>query len=218
MRIGLVSDIDETIQCDVAARDGVAAVALFVRLLRQQGFWIQWITANDTARALSHEADLTAVDAASMPPTCQYVLPYELYRFEGADLVCLPRSFWQDRALHTRLFTFIGLMQRERPCALWQTWATLATTYLTAYTAAFLDLPCAVYYTAACLSEAPQQGFLWQWVTEHARAGLVGVSSDRDHLLATAALAPESVQVIDPRVTTTGERIAALYQTLTWGG
>jgi hypothetical protein len=216
MRIGLVSDASAATNRDLAAPDGVIALAHFVRLLSQQGFRVQWLTAIDTAQALAHDAGLAPVDAAAMPPTCQYVLPYELYHLDGAELVCLPRSYWQDRALHTRLFTFICLMQRERPCALWQTWGTLATTYLTAYTAAFLNLPCAVFYTSVCLCEAAQQDFIWQWVTHHTQAGLVGTASDRADLLAMADLAPEAVQVLDPLGPAAGERLATLYQMLQW--
>lgn len=214
MRIGLVSDVSAALNRDLSACDGVVALTRFVRLLARRGFQVQWITATEMAEALSDDAGLRPVEAAAMPPTCRYVLPYELYQLDGVELVCLPRAYWQDRALHTRLFTFLGLMQRERPCALWQTWGTLATTFLTAYTASYLNLPCAVFYTSACLREAPQQDFLWQWVTHHTQAGLVGTVSDRARLLATATLASEYVQVIDPLAPTAGEAIATLYQTL----
>jgi hypothetical protein len=42
----------------------------------------------------------------------------------------------------------------------------------------------------------------------------VGTVSDRAYLLATTDLAPESVQVVDPLLPTTGAMIANLYQTL----
>ena len=214
MRIGLVSDVSVTSNCDITAHDGVIALKRFACLLVQQGFQVQWLTAVDTAQTLSSESGLTPVDPAEMPPTCQYVLPYNLYRLDGVDLVCLPRSYWQDRALHTRLFTFMCLIQRERPCVLWQTWGTLATAYLTAYTAAFLNLPCAVFYTSACLREAPHQGFLWQWVTHHTHLGLVGTAAERTCLLETTDLTPEAVQVFDALVPAAAEHITTLYQTL----
>jgi hypothetical protein len=214
MRIGLVSDQSTTAANHLATRDGVRVLRRLTRVLVQYGFQIQWITATDTAAALSDDPCLRPLNATAMPPTCRYVLPYELYHLDGIDLVCLNRALWQDRALHTRLFTFFCLLQRERPCALWQTCGTLATTFLTAYTASFLSLPCSVFYTSTCLREAPQQRFLWQWVARHIAAGLVGTVSERERLLAMGDLAPERVQVIDLHRPTAGARIATLYQTL----
>lgn len=214
MRVGLVSDASVAANRDLAARDGVNTLKHVARLLVQQGFQVQWFTATNTVAALADEAGLTPVCAAAMPPTCRYVLPYALYHLDGVDLVCLNHAFWQDRAFHTRLFTFFCLMQRERPCALWQTWGTLATSYLTAYTASFLNLPCAVFYTSECLRKAPQQGFVWQWVTRHTAARLVGTVSDRARLLAITDLTPEDVQVVDPLLPTASATIATLYQTL----
>lgn len=215
MRIGLVSDQSTADANHLATGDGVRVLRHLTRVLVQHGFQVQWIAATDTAAALSDDPGLRPLNAAAMPPTCQYVLPYELYHLDdGIDLVCLNRALWQDRALHTRLFTLFCLLQREHPCVLWQAWGTLATTFLTAYTASFLGLPCSVFYTSACLREAPQQRFLGQWVARHIAAGLVGTVSDRQRLLAMGDLAPERVQVVDLQLPTAGAMMATLYQTL----
>jgi len=190
MRIGLVSDhslahappLDTLRQC---------AEALHTR----HGFDVSWLLATDTLAALAPALRPGVAD--DLPPTCRHVMPYALYRLEAARLIALESDVWQDNALHTRLFTLLRLMHREQPFAALHAWGALPTLYLTVYTAVYLRLPSAVFYTPACLQDGPRHAFLWSWVARHATIAYTRDAAERQRLLSASPLQPEQVQVLN---------------------
>ena len=190
MRIGLVSD-------------HTLAHAPHLRTLRQcaralntrYGVDVSWLLSANTLTTLTPAPRPSA--ANDMPPTCRHVIPYTLHRLEAVRLIALDPVFWQDNALHTRLFTLLRLMHREQPFDALQAWGALPTLYFTVYTAVYLHLPAAVFYTPDCLQDGPQDAFLWSWVARHATIAYTGDATERQRLLSTSPLQPEQVQVLN---------------------
>lgn len=193
MHIGLISDhtLTHSSQQQVIRQCASALTSL-------NRFDVHWLLSTDTIAALVRDSALQPADARDLPPTCRYVIPYTLYCLDSIWLIGLEPAFWQDTALHTRLFTFLCLLHREQPFAVLQAWGALSTLYLTVYAANFLHLPGTVFYTRSCLQDGPQQSFLWQWVARHTAMAFTGHTADRAHALRHSPLQPEQIQVFDP--------------------
>ncbi len=183
-------------------------------LATTSGFDVHWLLSTDTLSAWAQDPALRPADPCDMPPTCRHVIPYALYRLDTIRLIGVDPSFWQDTALHTRLFTFLRLLHREQPFAALQAWGALATGYLTVYTAAHLHLPGTMFYTSSCLQDGPQQSFLWNWVARHLTLAYTGHAADRQRLLQTSSLQPEQIFILDPAQPETIAAFARRFQTI----
>ena len=153
-----------------------------------------------------------AVD--TLLPTCRYVVPVQAYQCAGVRLLCVHQEVWQHADLHTRLFTFVCLLQRALSYAVFHAWGTLSVAYLTVYTARFLAVPVVVSYDWQLRSGQPQQPFLWDWVARQVSAAVVPSRAAYELLLARSLLAPTQLYVIDPMQAKVGWTLTALYARL----
>jgi hypothetical protein len=197
MHIRFVSDHPTYILADAATRHKVLRLGHHAQSLVRQGVQVQWIASTDTAAALANDTHLVPVGNKDLPATCRHVLSCQPYDLEGVQLLCLTPALWQDPALHTRLFTFLCLLQQARPCRIWHTWGTLAADYVTVYTARFLGLPTVVSNIVPVLDTDPQQAFMWQWVAQHTSRAVVSSAAERQRWLSTGALSATQIEVID---------------------
>jgi hypothetical protein len=186
----------------------------YAAALVERGHSVWWVSATDTADALASDACLVSMGANGLPATCRYVVPCQAYVLAGVRLFCVDRILWQEPALHTRLFTFLCLLQRQLPCTVWHAWGSSPAAYLAVYTARFLGLPAIVSYGQAYLQEGPQQPFPWQWVAQHTSMALVFSHTEREQLLTTSGMTPAQVQVAQPDLQTLPASMQALYESL----
>jgi hypothetical protein len=139
-------------------------------------------------------------------------VPGQAYDLASLQLFCIESTVWQDPALHTRLFTFLHLLQRALPAALWHAWGRAPAPYLTVYTARFLGLPVIVSYSPAALREETPEPFLWQWVAQSTSLAWVFSQTDRERLLATSGTTPDKLQVVQPELPALLAAGLAFYQ------
>lgn len=214
MRIGFVSDHVTHILADAATRHKVLRVGHHAQSLVRQGVQVQWIASTDTAAALANHAHLVAAGDEALPATCRHVLPCQPYDFEGVQLLCLTPSLWQDPALHTRLFTFLCLLQRAQPCRIWHAWGSLAAAYMTVYTARFLGIPAVASDIVPALDADPQQVFIWQWVAQHASRAVVDRAAERQLWLSAGAVSAAQIEVINSASPEYVDTLLNVYQRL----
>ena len=214
MRIGFVSDHVTHILADTATRHKVLRVGHHAQSLVRQGVQVQWIASTDAAAALANNVPLRAAGDEGLPATCRHVLPCQPYDFEGVQLLCLTPSLWQDPALHTRLFTFLCLLQQARPCHLWHAWGSLAAAYMTVYTARFLGISAVVSDIVPALDADPQQGFVWQWVAQHTSRAVVDRAAERQLWLSTGAVSAAQIEIIDSASPEYADTLINVYQRL----
>jgi hypothetical protein len=212
MRIGLISYHPTSSLADPEVYSDFQGVCQHAVALQQCGFQAYWLSSTDTAEALVSDSRLAAAEVQDVPATCRYVVPYHPYRIAGGPLLCVDRTVWQRADLHTRLFTLLCLLQRERSYTVLHVWGTLPAIYTTVYTACFLGVPAVVSYGPLCLSANAQYSFLWQWVAQHAALAFVASDTDRDRLLATSSLLPARVHVVEPLLPTAGHTMTSLYR------
>ena len=127
MRLCVIGDSPDVRRCAIA--------------LVEQGHQVYWLASTEALRTLHHEAAQLTVATDLLPSTCQYVVPVQAYHYEGIRLVCVHQELWQRPDLHTRLFTYLCLLQRALPCAVLHAWGPWPIAYLTIYTARFLAVP-----------------------------------------------------------------------------
>ena len=212
MRIGLISYHPTVSPATAEEMDSdFQSLCRYVATLQQYGYQVHWLSSTDTAAALAQDPRLITADEQDVPATCRYVVPYQPYRFAGVSLLCVDSTCWQRPDLHTRLFTLLCLLQRERPCTVLHAWGTLGAIYMAVYTAGYLSVPAVVSYGPACRHAGPQQPFLWQWVAQHAATAVVATAADQESLVATTDLPPARVHVIDPTRPPEAHTLAALY-------
>lgn len=214
MRIGFVSDHTTHILADTATRHKLLRVGQRAQSLVRQGVQVQWIASTDTAAALANQGHLAAAGDEGLPATCRHVLPCQPYDFEGVQLLCLTPTLWQDPALHTRLFTFLCLLQQARPCHIWHAWGSLAAAYMTVYTARFLGLPAVVSDIVPALDADPQQVFVWQWVAQHVSRAVVDSAAERQLWLSVDAVSAAQIEVIDSAASEYVNALINVYQRL----
>jgi hypothetical protein len=189
----------------------IQAVCRCAVVLGQQGHQVYWLLSTEQMQALSNQASLDPVATDILPTTCQYVIPVQAYHWEGLRLLCINQALWQHPELHTRLFTFLCLLQRTLACEVFHAWGTLSSAYLAVYTARFLDLPSVVSYGSQMLSAQAEQPFLWDWVARHVSAATVLSRAEQERLLTRSPLTAMQVHVLDPTWLELGQALTALY-------
>jgi hypothetical protein len=213
VRLCLISDYP-VIPPTAAEMDyNLSTVHRCARALVQQGHQVYWLLPTESLQAFQAEAAL-APAADTLPPTCRYIVPVQPYQYAGVRLFCVDQQVWQHPDLHTRLFTFVCLLQRALSCAVFHAWGTLSVAYLTVYTAHFLAVPVVVSYDWQLRSAQPQQPFLWNWVAHHVSAAVVPSMAEYEWLLTRSPLAPTQLHVIDPRQPQVGRTLSALYMSM----
>jgi hypothetical protein len=213
MRIGYIS-YHPTSPADPVPANDVHALYRLVRAAVAHGFQLHWLSATEAVEGLDREGRLDAARDEDVPATCRHVIPYKAYHLDGELLFSVAEAFWQDPGLHTRLFTFLCLLQRQCPATIFHVWGPLPIVYLGVYTARYLGLPVIGTYNALCLRHGPQQPFMWQWVAEHVTLGLVAGQEHRQVLQATTTLPQHRIRVLDAADPTAGATLAALYHTM----
>ncbi len=206
MRLGLLSDF--------TTYEDLLPLRQFAIALMRHGLHVLWVASTDMAAALASDSGLVAADTRDLPATCRYVIPCQPYRLEHVQILCVDRAVWQDPALHTRLFTFLCLLQHELPCAVFHAWGTLPATYLTVYTARFLGIPAVVSYSRSWRGRDPRQTFMWQWVARHAAVTLAATQTEQTCLRTVNGFEPARIRVMDPASPTLASTMTTLYQTL----
>ena len=197
MRLCVIGDSPDVRRCAVA--------------LVEQGHQIYWLASTEALRTLHNEAAQLTVATDILPSTCQYVVPVQTYHYEGIRLMCVDRECWQHPDLHTRLFTYLCLLQRALSCEVFHAWGTLPIAYLAVYTAHFLDIPSVVSYGSQMLSAQAEQPFLWHWVARHVSAATVLSRTEQERLLTRSPLTASQVHVLDPMQSELGQTLTALY-------
>src|SRR5206468_10240007 len=109
VRLCVISDYPVIPQTPDA--EDVQAVCRCAVTLVQQGHQVYWLLSTGHMQALSNQASLGPVATDILPPTCQYVLPVQAYHWERLRLLSINQELWQHSDLHTRLFTFLCLLQ-----------------------------------------------------------------------------------------------------------
>jgi hypothetical protein len=182
--------------------------------LAQQGHQVQWVSSPDTVDAYAADVRLVADQTDSLPATCRYVIPCQLYHLHEVRLYCIDWTVWQDRSLHTRLFTFLCLLQRELPCQVLHAWGAFPAAYLAVYTARLVGVPAVVSYDTQALHNGPQQAFEWQWVTQYVSKALVASGADGARLVATSDVAHPRLQMVPTEMPTAVAALTQLYASL----
>ena len=214
MRLCFISDYPVISQTPAEIDYDLSAVQRCAMALVQQGHEVYWLLSTESLPAFQAAAALIPAAADTLPPTCRYVVPVEPYQCAGVRLLCIHQEVWQHADLHTRLFTFVCLLQRALPCAIFHAWGTLSVAYLTLYTSRFLSVPVVVSYDWQLRSGTPPQPFLWDWVARQVSAAVVPSRAEYELLLRGSPLAPTQMYVIDPRQGEVGRTLTALYARL----
>ena len=158
------------------------------------GCHVLWLCPPVTLDVLTAQLASVPVRASVLPRTCRYVVPCRAYTLAGVQLFCPDEVLWRQRLLHTRLFTFICLLQQTLSCDLWHAWGSFPAPYLTVYAARFLGCPAVVTCEQALLHSAAQHAFEWQWVCRHASLLLVEREADQHRLIHDASV-PDTTPV-----------------------
>ena len=101
MRLCVIGDSPDVRHCAVA--------------LVEQGHQVYWLASTEGTADVTQWGPRSSLATDILPSTCQYVVPVQAYHYEGIRLVCVNQEFWQHPDLHTRLFTYLCLLQL--PCA-----------------------------------------------------------------------------------------------------
>ena len=200
MRLCVIGDSPDVRRCAVA--------------LVEQEHQVYWLASTAALRTLHNETAQFPMATDILPSTCQYIVPVQTYHYEGIRLMCVNQEIWQHPDLHTRLFTYICLLQRALPCAVFHTWSPWPIAYLTIYTARFLAVPAVLSYSSRPVSAKLEQPFLWDWVARQVAAAIVSSPAEQERLLTLAPLSPKQVHVIDPTQPHLGQTLTALYARL----
>jgi hypothetical protein len=212
MRIGLISYHPP---CpDGSDLDDVYRLREHALSLVEQGLQVLWLSSTATAEALRDDPTLEPDDMHSLPATCRYVIPCQPYRLAGTPFFCADNLLWQQRPFHTRLFTFLCLLQQALPSTVWHAWGDLAAAFLTVYTARFVGVPAVVSYNQTCLRTGLHYPFAWQWVARHVSMALVPSLTDRERLISTSECPPRQIQVCHPAGASATSAMVALYRQL----
>jgi hypothetical protein len=214
MRLGIISYHPTAASAHSEERCELLALCQYAIALVQQGQQVWWLSSTTTADACAADARLVAAAKDDLPATCQYAAPCQTYTLAGMQLFCVDQTLWQQPPLRTRLFTFLGLLQRELPGTVWHAWGTVPAPYLTVYTARFLGVPAVVSYGQSYLRDGPQERFIWHWVAQQVSMALVSSAADRERLLATSEVTPAQVRVVPPPLPARLHTMIALYESL----
>lgn len=222
MRIGIISYHPTDNIYGVSRNSEIIALQQHAIYLNKKGHQVWWVSSTDTIKAIDAHTGAEALMqgkhasnyTSKLPTTCQYVVPCQVYRFQGGEVFCIDCSVWQQPSLRTRLFTFLCLLQRALPCEVWNVWGAFPAGYLAVYTARFMGLPVVVSYNEQYLRDGSQQSFEWHWVAQHASQALVACEADRKHLAATSILTPKQIQIVNPVLLEASASDIDLYESL----
>jgi hypothetical protein len=114
VRLCVISDYPVIPQTPGA--EDMQAVCRCAVALVQQGHQVYWLLSTGHMQTLSNQTSLGLVATDILPTTCQYVIPVQAYHWERVRLLCINQELWQHPDLHTRLFTFLCLLQRALSC------------------------------------------------------------------------------------------------------
>lgn len=177
------------------------------------GCRVQWLCPPVTLDILTAQLAGISVHASGLPKTCRYVVPCRAYAVAGVQLFCPDEVLWQQRPLHTRLFTFICLLQQALSCDLWHAWGSVPASYLTVYAARFLGCPAVVSCEQTFLHSAARYAFEWQWVCRHAALLLVEREADQHRLIRTASVPDTTpVRCVSPEGSETASIVRTWYE------
>jgi len=217
MRIGLISYHLTTTIAGVSKNLDIITLYQHAVHLNQQGHQVWWVSSTDTIEAIATYTKTLALipkNTSNLPKTCQYVVPCQVYRFQGGQIFCIDCCVWQQPSLRTRLFTFLCLLQRALPCEVWHVWGALPGAYLAVYTGCLIGLPVVVSYNEEYLRDVSQGSFEWHWVAQHASQALVACEADRKRLAATSVLTPKQIQIVNPVLLEASASAINLYESL----
>jgi hypothetical protein len=200
VRLSIIGDTPDLCRCAVA--------------LIEQGHQVYWLASVEARRTLPNAAAQLKVATDLLPATCQYVIPVQTCHYAGIRLMCVNQEFWQRPDLHTRLFTYLCLLQRALPCTVLHASGPLPIAYLAVYTARFLAVPAVLSYSSQLISTEPEQPFLWDWVARQVAAAVVTSPAEQERLRTLAPLTSGQVHVIDPTQPHLGQMLTALYERL----
>lgn len=214
MRLCIISDVPSVSQTLATGSYAPNTPHRWAAALVQQGHQVCWVLSARHCRILDAEAVLAPAAPDTLPATCRYVVPVQPYRLGAIEVWCVDDQIWQHTELHTRLFTFLCLLQRALPCDVMHAWGTLAIAYLAVYTARLLTIPVAVSYDGQMRAAMAQQPFLWEWVARQVSAAVVPSRAERAQLLTCSSLTPAQIHVIAPAQPQVGQLLTALYARL----
>lgn len=160
-----------------------------------QGHQVTWITSTETIDTCAHDTAFIPTSQDDLPATCRYVLSCQPYRMAGATVFAIDREVWQDAALHTRLFSFLCLLQRELKWDVIHARGDLASVFTAVYTAQFLGVPAVVSYDDGLIAFAQQQPFVWRWINRHVAGARVCCEADRQRLIDVSELTAKDIRV-----------------------
>jgi hypothetical protein len=214
VRIGLISYHPSYLNTEVHGWCNPTRLGQYAMTLAQQGHQVQWVSSPDTVDAYVADVSLIAEQADSLPETCRYVVPCQLYRLHQVWLYCIDRAVWQERPLHTRLFTFLCLLQREVPCQVLHAWGAFPGAYLAVYVGRLVGVPAVVSYDTQSLNDGPHQAFEWQWVARHVSRALVASDTHGELLAATSDAVRPRLQVVPTEMPAAVAALTQLYASL----
>ncbi len=180
MHIGLVSYYP--VRPDGTPVPELLRLYRYASSLVAQGCDVLWLCSPAALDVLTAELASVPVRASKLPLTCRYVVPCRAYTLAGVQLFCPDAVLWQQRPFHTRLFTFICLLQQTLSCDLWHAWGSFPAPYLTVYAARFFGCPAVITCEHTFLDSAAQYAFEWQWVCRYAALLLVEREADQYRL------------------------------------
>lgn len=214
MRLCVISDYPSIPRTPAADDYDLSTLRHWAAALVQQGHQVHWLLSTRSLQALDAEVALTPAATDLLPATCQYIVPVQPYQLTGIDILCVEQHVWQHADMHTRLFTFLCLLQRALSCDVVHAWGALAVAYLAVYTARFLAIPAVVSYDGQLRSALAQQPFLWDWVARQVSAAVVPSMAEREQLLTLSPLPSGQIHVIAPTQPQAGRILTALYARL----
>lgn len=206
MRLCIVSDLGPGMA--PGARSDVAVLCRYATTWVQEGHDVYWVTAPSVLQEPCIEADVTPTTDDIVPATCRYVIPLQAYWYRGVRLFCVPQDLWQSADLHTRLFTFLSLLQRAITYEVVHAWGTVPVLYLAVYTARYLAVPAVISWSGEPPEPTGAAAFFWQWSIEHAAAFVVPQSGDY------ASFASGRVYHLAPDDAAARQALLALYRRL----
>jgi hypothetical protein len=210
VQICVLSYYPPALVAESAVQQELIALGHYAATLAHHGHQVVWLCAQDMLRWCDRA--LVAETAASLPPTCRYVVPCHPYRLAGVQGLAVADAVWQQPDLHTRLFTLLCLLHRVYHWEVVHVWGASAAMYLGVYTARFLGLPAVASYGAASLWHDTQPSFMTIWTRQYASVGLVATEAVRCCLASLPGGAP--LQVLDTTLPEAGALATRLYASL----
>ena len=186
-------------------------LAQAVSTLAQNGYEITWLTSSDILHLPMPALHPEPVEG--LPVTCRDVVPCQMYRLGGAQVIVVEALIWQRPDLHTRLFTLLCLLHRELGWQVMHAWGELAALFLGVYTACFVGIPAVVSYGSRSWSEEEENLWQWCWVQQHLAAAFVSSASGRE-ALRRFGMAPPLTKMYTSADVDMAPELRALYQLL----